>query len=184
MKEITVITGSAKGRRLKAPKIEGFRAVQGVAKASLFSILGDKIKNATCLDLFSGSGNLGIEALSRGAKHCTFVDEDNKSIEVIEENVRKCGFSEVSEIVRKRAVKFAGDAPRNYDVIFLDPFYEDINHKFLMQNLESILEEEGIIVFFHGNNLDIENVIENTDLQVIDERKFGQSYITIMKIKI
>lgn len=181
MKEIKVITGIAKGKRLKAPRIEDFRAVQGVAKASLFSILGEKIKDAVCLDLFSGSGNLGIEALSRGAKHCTFVDEDPKAIEVIEENVRNCNFQEFVEIVRKKAVKFAGDAPRNYDVIFLDPFYEDTSHKFLMQNLENILEEDGIIAFFHGNNLDIEEILENTNLKVIDERKFGQSYFTLIK---
>ena len=180
MKEITIITGTAKGRRLKAPKIEGFRAVQGIAKASLFSILGDKIIDSYCLDLFSGSGNLGIEALSRGAKHCTFIDEHPKAIEVIEENVRKCEFTEKAEIVRKRAVKFAGDAPRNYDVIFIDPFYEDISHKFLLQNLENILEEDGIIVFFHGKDLDLEKTLENTSLRVVDTRKFGNSYFSLI----
>ena len=181
MKEIKVITGIAKGKRLKAPKIDGFRAVQGIAKASLFSILGETVQDAVCLDLFSGSGNLGIEALSRGAKHCTFVDEDPKAIEIIEENVRNCNLQEFVEIVRKKAVKFAGDAPRNYDVIFLDPFYEDTSHKFLMQNLENILEEDGIIAFFHGNNLDIEGILENTSLKIIDERRFGQSYLTLIQ---
>ena len=181
MKEIKVITGIAKGKRLKAPKIDGFRAVQGIAKASLFSILGETVQDAVCLDLFSGSGNLGIEALSRGAKHCTFVDEDPKAIEIIEENVRNCNLQEFVEIVRKKAVKFSGDAPRNYDVIFLDPFYEDTSHKFLMQNLENILEEDGIIAFFHGNNLDIEGILENTSLKIIDERRFGQSYLTLIQ---
>ncbi|MBU1133054.1 RsmD family RNA methyltransferase [Patescibacteria group bacterium] len=88
---------------------------------------------------------------------------------------------EFVEIVRKKAVKFAGDAPRNYDVIFLDPFYKDTSHKFLMQNLENILEEDGIIAFFHGNNLDIEKILENTNLKVVDNRKFGQSYLTLIK---
>jgi len=82
-KEIRIITGTAKNRKLKAPNIEDFRAVQEIAKSSLFSILGEKIKNAVCLDLFSGSGNLGIEALSRGAKRCDFVDENPKCASVI-----------------------------------------------------------------------------------------------------
>ena len=180
-KKIRVITGTAKNKRLKAPRIEGFRAVQGVAKASLFSILGEKIEDSVCLDLFSGSGNLGIEALSRGAGHCTFIDEEPRAIKTIEENLRNCNLLEKSEIVRKNAVKFAGDAPRNYDVIFLDPFYEDTSHKFLMQNLESILEEDGTIIFFHGKRLDLEKTLENTNLKLIDQRRFGKSYFSLIK---
>lgn len=182
-KQIRVITGIAKNKRLKAPEIKGFRAVQGVAKASLFSILGEQIEGTICLDLFSGSGGLGIEALSRGAKRCTFVDEESRAIQTIEENLRNCDLVEKAEIVRKNAVKFTGDAPRNYDVIFLDPFYDDTSHKFLMQNLENILEEDGIIVFFHGKNLDLDKTLENTDLKVIDHRRFGKSYFSLIKNK-
>lgn len=180
-KQIKIITGTAKNKRLKAPNIEGFRAVQGVAKASLFSILGKQIKGTVCLDLFSGSGSLGIEALSRGAKYCTFIDEESRAVRIIEENLRNCNLIEKAEIVRKNAVKFAGNSPRNYDVIFLDPFYEDISHKFLMQNLENILEEGGIIVFFHGENLDLDKTLENTNLKITDQRRFGKSYFSLIK---
>jgi len=181
-KEIIIITGTAKNRKLKAPNIEDFRAVQEIAKSSLFSILGEKIKNAVCLDLFSGSGNLGIEALSRGAKRCDFVDENPKCASVIRENVTKCGFDEISEIFRKESAKYVVNSARNYDVVFMDPFYEDVSQKYLLSNLENILNKDGVVVFFHGENLDLEGLIKETDLKIIDERKFGKSIFTILSL--
>ncbi len=180
--EIRITTGSAKNKRLKAPEIEGFRAVQEVAKSSVFSILGDKILGAVCLDLFSGSGNMGLEALSRGASWSDFVDENFLSCEAIKENVLNCGFLEKSSVERKESAKFVVNAPRNYDIIFLDPFYEDINHKFLVSNLENILNEDGVVIFFHGDNLDLKTLIEGTDLKIVDERKFGKSFFTILSL--
>ncbi len=179
-KEIRIITGSAKNRKLKAPDIEDFRAVQEIAKSSLFSILGEKIENAVCLDLFSGSGNLGIEALSRGASWCDFVDDSPKSTAVIKDNVIKCGFEEKSEVIRKESAKYVVNSIRNYDVIFLDPFYKDTSHKYLITSLENILNKDGIVVFFHGDNLDIESLLNGTNLKIKDERKFGKSFFTIL----
>lgn len=182
-KEIRIITGIAKNRRLKAPEIEGFRAVQEIAKSSLFSILGDKIKDCVCLDLFSGSGNLGIEALSRGAKWCDFVDENPQSVSIINGNVFKCGFGEVSEIVRKEAAKYVVNSSRYYDIVFMDPFYEDMSQKYLISNLENILNEDGLVVYFHGENLDLDILLKETNLKVKDERKFGKSIFSILSLK-
>ncbi|MFZ2664005.1 MAG: 16S rRNA (guanine(966)-N(2))-methyltransferase RsmD [Patescibacteria group bacterium] len=181
-KEIRITTGTAKNKRLKAPDIEGFRAVQEIAKSSLFSILGEKINNAMCLDLYAGSGNLGIEALSRGAEWCDFVDDNYESTKVIEENLVNCGFVERAEFTRKDVLKFIVNAPRNYDVVFIDPFYKDITHKYLVSNLESVLNEDGIIVFFHGDNLNLEDLITDTNLRIVDERKFGKSYFTLLTL--
>ncbi len=181
-KKIRITTGTVKNKRLKAPDIEGFRAVQEIAKSSLFSILGEKIEDAVCLDLFSGSGNLGIEALSRRAQWCDFVDENPKSVVVIKENVTNCGFEEKSEVIRKESAKFVVNAPRNYDIIFLDPFYEDTSQKYLISNLENILDKDGFVVFFHGGNLDLESLIKDTGLKIIDERKFGKSFFTILSL--
>ena len=137
--EIRITTGIAKNKRLKAPSIEGFRAVQEIAKSSLFSILGEKTENAVCLDLFAGSGNMGLEALSRGADWCDFVDDNYFSSEAIKENILNCGFLEKSEVFRKESSKFVVNAPKKYDVIFLDPFYDDVSQRHLMSNLGSIL---------------------------------------------
>lgn len=181
-KEIRITTGIAKNKKLKAPKIEGFRAVQEVAKSSVFSILGEKVLGAVCLDLFSGSGNMGLEALSRGAEWCDFVDENFFSCEAIRENIVNCGFVEKSEIERKEAVKFVVNAPKNYDIIFLDPFYEDLSQKHLVSNLENILNENGVVVFFHGENLDLAGLTEGTRLNIMEKRKFGKSIFTILSI--
>lgn len=177
---VRIITGSAKNIKLKTPDDPQFSAVQEVAKGSLFSIIGEDIKNAQCLDLFSGSGNLGLEALSRGATHCDFVEENKKTTRLIQENINKCGFEETSEIYPKNAVKFAANTEKAYDIIFLDPFYEDTHHIFLMENLEEILNPDGLIAFFHGDRLDINNTIKNTKLKISDQRKFGKSYLTIL----
>jgi len=178
---LRVTTGKAKNKKLNIPNIEGYRGVQEVAKQAIFGILGDTIENKYCLDLFAGSGNIGIEALSRGAAKCDFVDEHPQAVRVIEENIKNCRFEEQTQVTRSNAVKFAANTGNIYDIIFLDPFYEDTNHVFLMKNLEDILTPEGKIVFFHGEQLDINRVIKDTKLKVVDTRKFGKSYFTILE---
>ena len=178
---LRITTGKAKNRKIKTPKIKGYRGVQEISKMSLFAILGEKIQGAICLDLFAGSGNLGLEALSRGAKWCDFVDEHPAAVAVINENLAKCGFIDNFEVIRQDAVKFAANALRDYDIIFADPFYKDTSHRFLVQNMEMITKDNGLICFFHGENLDMENLIEGTNLKIIDNRKFGSSIFTILK---
>jgi len=178
---VRIITGTAKNIKIKTPDDPKFSSVQEVAKGSLFSIIDQQIVNAECLDLFSGSGNLGLEALSRGAKFCDFVEENKKTTKLIEDNIKKCGFEDRSEIYPKNAVKYAANTEKSYDIIFLDPFYEDTHHIFLMENLEEILNPQGLIAFFHGDELDMQNTIKNTNLKIVDQRKFGKSYFTILK---
>ena len=154
--------------------------MQEVAKQAVFSILGEKIENTMCLDLFAGSGNIGLEALSRGAKHCDFVDEDTQATRTIEENIKKCGFEEQSEVFRSNAVKFVANTIEKYNIIFLDPFYDDTSHVFLMKNIEEILDENGTVIFFHGEKLDINKIIKDTELKTVDHRRFGKSYFSIL----
>ena len=104
--ELRVSSGIVKNKKLKIPEIEDFRAVQEIAKSAVFSIIGDKINGAVCLDIFAGSGNMGIEALSRGAEWCDFVDNNGISVEVIKENIINCGFLEKSEVFRRDSVKY------------------------------------------------------------------------------
>lgn len=177
---IRITTGTAKNRKLKAPDIPGFRAVQEVAKMSLFSMLGEKVIGARCLDLYSGSGNLGIEALSRGVEWCDFIDENIKSVKTININLKNCGLTEKAEVIQTDAAKYAANTMNKYDIIFVDPFYAETSHIFLTKNLEDILEQNGIIAFFHGDNLDINDLIKDTGLKIADERKFGRSFFTIL----
>jgi len=149
MLSLRVTTGTAKNKRLKCPKILEFRAVQEVAKEAIFAMLGESVLGARCLDLFAGSGNMGIEALSRGAVWCDFVDENPKAVRVVEENLVSTGLAEKAEVFKEEAVKFVGNCPDFYDIVFVDPFYKDTKHKFLMELLERAISDKGIVVFLN-----------------------------------
>lgn len=178
---IRIITGSAKNTKLYTPDIPGFRSVQEVAKGSLFSILDQIVKESVCLDLYAGSGNLGLEALSRGAAWCDFVDDHKLAETAILNNIKKCGLEEKAEFHLKDAVKYAANTDKRYDLIFVDPFYENRSHVYLTKNLEEVLNPKGYITFFHDHDLDVENLIQDTDLTMTNQRRFGKSYFSILK---
>jgi len=180
MLSLRVTTGTAKNKRLKCPKIPGFRAVQEIAKSAIFAILGERVLGSRCLDLFSGSGNMGIEALSRGAEWCDFVDENSKAIQVIEKNLQNTGLTEKSEAHRDGAIKFVANCPDFYDIVFVDPFYDDVNHKFLLEQLQEALSKNGIVVFLHGDALNMENLIKKTNFKIVESRKYGKSYVDFL----
>ena len=179
---LRITTGKAKNKKLKTPNIPEFQAVQEVAKLAIFSILGEKVHGAECLDLFAGSGNMGIEALSRGASKADFVDENSKAIKTIQKNLRNCNLSENATIHQMEAVKFIADTPEKYDIIFIDPFYKDVKHRFLMELLQEIIKENGIIIFFHGENLDMEDLIKKTKFKVIESRRYGKSHVDFLTL--
>ncbi|MBI2414489.1 16S rRNA (guanine(966)-N(2))-methyltransferase RsmD [candidate division WWE3 bacterium] len=175
-----ITSGSAKGIILLAPEVEGFRAVQDKAKLAIFSMLSTKILKANCLDLYSGSGNLGIEALSRGAAHCDFVDDARSAIKTIQDNLIKAKLSDKAEIIKKDAIKYTEECDTNYDIIFADPFFVETHHRYLFENMSHILKENGVIVFSHGKDTDIKDAIKNTqNLEIYDTRRYGSAFISI-----
>ena len=142
-----VITGSARGRILKELQGMETRPTTGKVKESIFSIIQFDIEGRRILDLFAGTGQLGIEALSRGAKQCVFIDQRSDAVKLIRENLEVCGLSD-------RAVVRSGDAMsylksgEKFDIIFLDPPYAS---GLLVKALEDIAafdicREHGIIV--------------------------------------
>jgi 16S rRNA (guanine966-N2)-methyltransferase len=123
---VRVIAGSAKGRRL-GPVPRGVRPVSDRVREGLFSSLGEAVDGAKVLDLFAGSGALGIEALSRGAAHATFVEADRSAAAAIAANLRTTGFAERATVVREDALRFLmrdGDPARRWDLVLADPPYE------------------------------------------------------------
>lgn len=119
-----VITGSARGRRLQALEGKDVRPTTDKVKESVFSIIQFQIQGRVFLDLFAGSGQIGIEALSRGAKKAYLVDQSLKSIRVIEQNVKATGFEETAVVVRQDAQSFVLSARENFDIAYLDPPFE------------------------------------------------------------
>lgn len=179
---LRVTSGYAKNKRLKSPNIPHFRGVQEVVKLAIFAILGEKVRNAICLDLYAGSGNLGIEALSRGASHCDFVEENKVAENTINQNLENFNLTEKTEVFGMDAVKYVANTHKKYDVIFVDPFYENTTHKFLLKNLEEILNPTGKVFFTHGKDLNIESQVENTEFKVNTQRKYGQSLLSILSL--
>ncbi|MBQ7485163.1 MAG: 16S rRNA (guanine(966)-N(2))-methyltransferase RsmD [Oscillospiraceae bacterium] len=118
-----VITGTARGRRLK--ELDGMetRPTTDKVKESLFSIIQFDIEGRRVLDLFAGTGQLGIEALSRGAASCVFIDQRNDAVALIRENVALCGFDDRAHIRRGEALSYLQSGEK-FDLIFLDPPYD------------------------------------------------------------
>lgn len=140
-----VITGTARGRKLREPAGMDIRPTTDIVKESLFNIIQFDVEGRRVLDLFAGTGQLGIEALSRGAKSAVFVDESLEAIKVIRANLEHCGFE--AQVVRGDAVSFI-ERGGKFDIIFLDPPYDtgllDNALKKIIQF--DILSDGGIII--------------------------------------
>lgn len=124
--DMRVISGIAKGRRLRAPAGLSTRPVLDRLKQSLFDILAESVRDAVVLDLFAGSGSLGIEALSRGAAYAIFIDRSRDAVKVIAQNLKACGFSGKAEVYRRDVEEALPLLERRgivFDIIFVDPPY-------------------------------------------------------------
>ena len=119
-----VITGTARGRLLKELKGNDTRPTTDQVKEGMFNILQFDIEGRSVLDLFAGTGQLGIEALSRGAEKAVFVEQRNDAVKLIRENVEMCGFADRSRIVTGEALSYLGTVREKFDIIILDPPYE------------------------------------------------------------
>lgn len=141
-----VITGSARGKRLVAPQGNDVRPTSDKVKEALFSALQFDIEGRRILDLFAGSGQLGIEALSRGAEVATFVDSSNASIKIIKQNLENTGFSDIAKVYSMDYSSFTAMCRDTFDIAFLDPPYKE---GLLLPALKSVLplmSDYGMIV--------------------------------------
>ena len=143
-----VITGKARGVALKTPDGMLTRPTADRVKEALFSILNFDIPGADVLDLFGGTGQLGIEALSRGARHAVFVDAREDACKLIRENLRRTELEGEGRVVRSDYLDYLNRCPDQYNIIFLDPPYgEDFLETALKRITEiDILQSDGIIV--------------------------------------
>lgn len=171
-----VITGSAKGRRLITLDGDDVRPTTDKVKEGIFSTLHFYLEGRQFLDLFAGSGQMGIEAISRGAKSATFVDASRKSIKVITENVRNVGFSENAKILNMDAKSFLSLKGSNFDIAFLDPPYRCGLVEECLEPLEKIMNKTGIIVC----ETPVEEVLPEkiNEFVVNREYKYGKIKVT------
>ena len=140
-----VITGSAKGRKLKAPDGLSTRPTSDNVKEAVFNILQFDMQGRRVLDLFAGSGQMGIECLSRGAAEAVFSDLDRKAVKIIGENLRACGFT--GRVLCEDALSVLTGNGR-FDLIFVDPPYDSGLYEKVLNtvNVVDILSENGIMI--------------------------------------
>lgn len=176
-----VITGSARGMQLKAPKGLDTRPTMDQVKEAVFSAIQFEIVGARVLDLFAGSGQLGIEALSRGARSCVFCDTSKDAVNVIRDNLEKTHFTEKSIVLRVDYQQFLSKCRESFDIILLDPPYAEI---FLENAINRILQidilsERGIIVCERPYEKTLASEIPG--LQTAKNYRYGKAAVTIYR---
>ena len=177
-----VISGTAKGKRLKMVPGDTTRPITDRTKEALFNILGDWIVDARVLDMFGGTGAVGIEALSRGAEHVTFIDKSRAATRTIGENLRTTNLASKAYVKRQDTFKFLQAPPANlqpFDLIYIAPpqykqmWVNAIQH--LDQQLNQWLLPDGaVIVQIHPveyQTLELQNLVQ------YDERKYGSTLL-------
>ena len=149
-----VITGLARGRKLKEPAGMETRPTTDRVKEGIFSSIQFELEGRRVLDLFGGTGQMGIEALSRGAAHCTFVDLRKEAAAIIRENLALTGFQDRARVVQGDALAFLSRCGGAYDVIFLDPPYGSGLLEKAIETITKIdiVSENGIIVCENGSS--------------------------------
>jgi len=141
-----IIAGELKGRRLKTPTWDGLRPTSDKLRETLFNVVAPRVGDARVLDLYAGTGAIGIEALSRGAAHVTFVDSDLRAIKLIDDNLRHCGVRDRYVIIRTLQSLQAG----SIDLAVLDPPYDEPDLTAAIAAAELLIAPGGLLVLEHA----------------------------------
>ncbi|MBQ2893759.1 MAG: 16S rRNA (guanine(966)-N(2))-methyltransferase RsmD [Oscillospiraceae bacterium] len=176
-----VITGKARGVQLKTPDGLKTRPTADRVKEALFSVIQFDVPNTRVLDLFGGTGQLGIEALSRGAKSAVFVDADEKACSLIRENLRRCKMEAEGQVIRSDYLSYLDRCRQKFDIIFLDPPYAEVFLENALNKISEIdiLESGGIIVA--ERPLGKELLCEFSGFSRSRDYKYGQTLLTLYR---
>ena len=175
---VRVISGTAKGRKLHVPRGVTVRPTPDRAKEALFNILGDRLVNSHFLDLYAGSGAIGIEALSRGAAQVEFVEVHATIAKIIERNLMETGLSARARVVvatTADAIQRLCGASKKFDIIFADPPYTSKKAPDILQVIgaKELLNEDGLVVWEHASGMVIPASIGK--LVCVKEVRYGDT---------
>ncbi|MDX5683031.1 16S rRNA (guanine(966)-N(2))-methyltransferase RsmD [Clostridioides difficile] len=181
-----VISGKARGLKLNTPKNEDVRPTTDRVKESPFNMINSYIMESEVLDLFAGTGSLGIECLSRGAKSCTFVDISKESIDIVKSNIKKARVESESIILNldfKTAIDKLKLQNSKFDIIFMDPPYYKNMFIEAIEKIDNsnLLNEDGIIVVEHDTNDLFPDKI--CKLEKTRDKKYGNTTLTFYKME-
>ena len=181
-----IISGKARGTKLYTLAGTATRPTLDRVKESLFNIIQNDIEDSTVLDLFSGSGAIGLELLSRGAKRAVLCDSSKDAIKIIKQNVQKTHFEEKVEVYNMEFTKLVERLQnQKFDIIYIDPPYAT---DFIKISLEKIIEYELVnentkIIVETDDETRILNQIEKMDVEITDKRKYGRATIIFLKYR-
>ncbi len=179
-----IIGGQVKGRRIFTPKGCQIRPTSDMIKESLFNIL-PSMEGKLFLDLFAGTGNIGLEALSRGAAKVVFIEVEPFFTSVIKKNLDVCGFNDNYEIISApvtKGIKLLGKRKEQFNIIFADPPYGKnlIKEILCFQGIRDLISEDGVVIMQHflreRLELDCDNFI------LTDQKKYGDTVISFLKL--
>lgn len=177
-----IISGKLRGRVIDSYNIEGTRPTMDRVKESVFASIQNYLNGCVFLDLFSGTGNIGIEAISNGASLCYFVDNNKICVNIINDYIKKFDIVDNCVVLNKdykSALEYFYNNNIKFDIVYLDPPYKTnyINDIINIIVNNNILNDKGLIIVENSNN----NEINRFNLDVIKEKKYGNKYITILK---
>ncbi|MFW6238973.1 MAG: 16S rRNA (guanine(966)-N(2))-methyltransferase RsmD [Halanaerobiales bacterium] len=175
-----IIAGSAGGRKLKSRNTSRVRPTQDRVREAIFNILAPEIPGTEVLDLFSGFGGLGLEALSRGAREAVFVERDRKNAGVIKENINRCGFSERVILRVEDVFSYLETTAETFDIIFMDPPYgKGLAVKAVQKIIKKkVLANRGLLVIEQHIDDDLQ---EYRTLNKYKEKIYGSTKITLLE---
>ncbi|MFL5588738.1 MAG: 16S rRNA (guanine(966)-N(2))-methyltransferase RsmD [Ktedonobacteraceae bacterium] len=185
-----VVTGEAKGRKLKGPKAPGTRPIIDRVKQALFNILSYRVEDARFLDLFAGTGSVGIEALSRGAASATFIELNSKMLNLVRENLRITSLVDRAETLHTDAFKFlqahasanvsASSTKREYDIIYVAPpqYHEMAARALGLLDSSPLIASSGLVIIqIHPKERAGVAAVPLTSLALTDERRYGSTLL-------
>ena len=172
-----VTGGEAKGRRLKAPR--NIRPTQGIVKEAIFNIVAPYIEGATVIDLFAGSGAIGIEALSRGAVQVTFVDREERGLAILRQNLDALGLRQRARVIRADVARWIDASPDDVqaaDLIILDPPYGDAVFDRTLLAIDRSASKAIVVAEYSRR----QQLPAMSRLQVGRERRYGDTMLAVL----
>ncbi len=187
-----MVTGEAKGRKLKTLKaMTGTRPIMDRVKTALFDILSDEVVDARFLDLFAGTGSVGIEALSRGAAQATFIEMDYKILKLVRENLQITKLADRAETIQAEAFKFLENQAslpiqkRTYDIIYVaPPQYQEMAARALpLLDTSPLVPDNGLVIIqIHPKERPNVAAVACTRLMLTDERRYGSTLLMFYRV--
>lgn len=175
---LTITSGKYKNISLYLPPVNITRPISQKVRSAVFNTLAQRIVDSSVLDLYAGSGAMAIEAISRGARAATLVENNFKSLSVIKKNTQKLDRSESIVAINSDVSKFTASCTQKFDIIFIDPPYDELDID-MVKRASNLLQYGGIIVLSRASRIDLGDIGQT--LQIASSKNYGDTQIEYIK---